>query len=373
MNAPVLSASSARRRIAGRAGHECAHAPPVERPDRADPAEARLAEHPGHAGAGVDRPDRDLVGLASWNGRADRNGARLSRLHDDEHAVGGRGWRGNFLSRRPRARRRAARRRRRACRACAADQSRAWARDLGFVPRVWAAPLCRDGRKRRLARSGDAIFERRLHRQRPRLAHERARQRHPRHGQYALSIDGRVHRRRLADPAVAAVHLWLRPDARARRRRRRGRGHSDDSADGRHPRMVHPERRLACALPLRAPQMGVLRRHSARRRGGRAQHAADDFDRRDDNWPRRRRCRTASRRRLWHGLAIGISAHSLGVRPWRAAGCACRYEYRRRPEQTGFAYRHGRRRDRLRDDGNRSASSRRSGPRRGSTCSAPIR
>ena len=195
---------SARRRLGGSTAHERAHAPVAERPDRADVAQAGVAEHPGHAGAGVDRPDRDLVGFASRNGRADRNGAGLSRLHDDEHAVGGRDRRGNFLSRRARARRRAARGRRRAGRACAFDQPRARACDLGFVPRVRAASLCRDGRQWRLARSGDAIFECRLHRQRPRVAHERACQRHSRHRQHALSVDGHLHRRRLADPAFAA-------------------------------------------------------------------------------------------------------------------------------------------------------------------------
>ena len=48
-------------------------------PIAADAAPARLAERPGHAGAGVDRTDRDLVGLASRNRRADRHGAGLSR------------------------------------------------------------------------------------------------------------------------------------------------------------------------------------------------------------------------------------------------------------------------------------------------------
>ena len=43
----------------------------------ADAAAAGLAEHPGHAGAGLDRADRDLVGLAPRHRRAGRHGAGL--------------------------------------------------------------------------------------------------------------------------------------------------------------------------------------------------------------------------------------------------------------------------------------------------------
>ena len=50
---------------AARRGDEPAHPAPAAGRDRADPAAAGLAEHPGDAGAGLDRPDRDLVGVAS--------------------------------------------------------------------------------------------------------------------------------------------------------------------------------------------------------------------------------------------------------------------------------------------------------------------
>ena len=154
------------------------------------------------------------MGVASGNRRADRNGARLPRLHDDGDAVGGRGRRRHFVGGRPRARRRPAVGRRRARRPCAADQPRARARDLGPVPRLRAAALRRHGRPRRFARGGDAIFERRLRRQHPGVADERARQRGPRDRQHAVSVDGRLHRRRAAHSAVAVVHFRFRPDAR---------------------------------------------------------------------------------------------------------------------------------------------------------------
>ena len=157
--------------------------------------QARLAERAGDAGAGVDRPDRDLVGVASGNRRPDRNGAGLSRVHDDGDAVGGRGRRRHFVGGRPRARGRPAGGRRRARRPRASDQRRPRPRDLGAVPRLRAATLRRHGRPRRLARGGDAIFERRIRRQHSGVADERARQRRPRNRQHAVPVNGDLHRR----------------------------------------------------------------------------------------------------------------------------------------------------------------------------------
>ena len=108
-------------------GDEPAHPAAAARADRADAAAAGLAEHPGDAGAGLDRADRDLVGVASRHRRAGRHGAGVPRLHDDADALGRRHGRRHLLGDRPRARRRTPRRCRRAGAARAPHQSRRWA------------------------------------------------------------------------------------------------------------------------------------------------------------------------------------------------------------------------------------------------------
>jgi MATE family, multidrug efflux pump len=51
------------------------------------PTLLRLAEHFGHAGANLDRADRDLVGVAARHRRVGRHGAGLPHLHDDADAL----------------------------------------------------------------------------------------------------------------------------------------------------------------------------------------------------------------------------------------------------------------------------------------------
>ena len=113
-------------RAAGRAGRgdEPAHPAPAAGRDRADPAADGLAEHPGDDGAGLDRPDRDLVGLEARHRRARRHGAGLPRLHDDADALGRRHRRRHRVGGGARARRQPPRRCRRAGAARPADQPR---------------------------------------------------------------------------------------------------------------------------------------------------------------------------------------------------------------------------------------------------------
>ena len=85
---------------------EPAHAGAAARRDRADLAAHGVAEHPGDAGAGLHRADRDLVGVEARHRCADRHGGGVSRLHDDADAVGRRARRRHFLGDRARARRR---------------------------------------------------------------------------------------------------------------------------------------------------------------------------------------------------------------------------------------------------------------------------
>ncbi len=61
-------------------------------------------------------------------------------------------------------------------------------------------------------------------------------------GNMALPFDGGLHRRRLADPALADFHFRPRPASGHGNRRRRRCGGGDDGADGRHSRLVHPLR-----------------------------------------------------------------------------------------------------------------------------------
>src|SRR5213594_1873770 len=59
------------------------HARAAARSHRAHPAASCLAQYTGHAGSGVYRADRNLVGLASRHRRVGRDGAGISRGHAD--------------------------------------------------------------------------------------------------------------------------------------------------------------------------------------------------------------------------------------------------------------------------------------------------
>src|SRR5437868_1886952 len=77
--------------------------------DRFDLAAACVAERAGDAGAGRDRPDRDVVDRAARHRRARRHGARLSRRHADADDIRRRDGRRHLVRGRARSRRRTAR------------------------------------------------------------------------------------------------------------------------------------------------------------------------------------------------------------------------------------------------------------------------
>ena len=80
------------------------------------------------------------------------------------------------------------------------------------------------GGEGRLAGRSLALLQRRVRRQHPGLADERAGQLDPRHRQHAGAVGRGLRRRGPADPALAAADLRLGPGPRAgHRRRRRGR------------------------------------------------------------------------------------------------------------------------------------------------------
>ena len=264
-------------------GDESAHPPPVARRHRPDAAAPGLAQHPGHDGPGIDRPDRDLVGLASRHRRSHRHGAGLPRLHDDDHAGRWRDRRRHFVRGGPCTRRRSARRCR--CAGLARHPHQPGARHchVGVVPDLRTTDLQRHGRPRRLARGGAEVLERGLRRQRPDLADERAGQRHPRHRQHARSLAGDLPRRRPAGAALARAHLRPRADPGARHRRRRSCRAADDDADDGGAGLVHPLGPLHRPVTPGASQLADVCRHPARRRGRCDQHAADLADGRPDD------------------------------------------------------------------------------------------
>ena len=110
---------------------------------------------------------------------------------------------------------------RRAGLARAGDQSRFRPGVHGARPARRRLAVPRDGRRRRGAGGGAALFRHRVQRRRPAVADERARQRHPRHRQHGGAGHGDLRRRGRARPALALPDLRPRPVPRARRRRRR--------------------------------------------------------------------------------------------------------------------------------------------------------
>ena len=187
-----------------RPGAEPAHPPAAAGSGRADAAAHGVAQHPDHAGAGLDRADRDLLGGAPGHRRAGRHGAGLSGGHADADHLGRRDGRRHLGRDRPRAGPRQPRRRRRPGAARRRHQRRAGPRLLGHHAGVRPADLPGAGRDGRRARSGTPLFQRGVRRQRAAVGDERAGQRHPRHRQHAGAGDRDLRRRRLPGAAVAA-------------------------------------------------------------------------------------------------------------------------------------------------------------------------
>ena len=213
----------------------------THRPDAAAP---RLAEHPRHAGAGLDRAHRDLVGVEARHRRARRHGAGVPGLHDDADAFRRRCGRRHLVCDRPGARGRTPRRCRRARAPRAPHQRRSRRPVLGRGGRLRPAVLHGARRGGRLARGGARLLERGVRRHLARVAYERPRERDPRHRQHARAVARSVHWGGAPRASVAAPHLRHRPDPGARHGRRGRRCRPDQRAD----------RRRARRVPVLAPQ-----------------------------------------------------------------------------------------------------------------------
>ena len=284
----------------------------LEGPILATLLQPRLAEHAGDGRAGLDRPYRDLLGVAARVGCARRHGAGVSRLHDDGHAVGRRGRRRHRLGGRARARRRPPRRRRRARAARARHQSRpgacrprrCFSSSAARSTRRWAAR----------ARSLDAAlaYSNVVFAGNMLLWVMNA---------FASVIRGSGVMQfpslvicigvALLIPLSPLFIFGVGPAARlGDRRRRRGR-RLHDRADGGAARLV---RRLRQGPGAAAAARGCAAICSpiscASARSGARQHAADDVDGGDDDRPRRRRGGARRRRGLRHRRAARISADS---------------------------------------------------------------
>jgi hypothetical protein len=193
-------------------GPQPAHPPPARGPHRPDAAAPRLAKHPRHAGAGLDRAHRDLVGIEARHRRARRHGAGVSGLHDDADAFRRRCGRRHLVCDRPGARGRTPRRCRRARAPRASHQWRPRPPVLGRGGRLRPAVLHGARRGGWLARGGARLLERGVRRHLARVAHERFRERDPRHRQHARAVARSVHWGGAPRAPVAAPHLRHRPD-----------------------------------------------------------------------------------------------------------------------------------------------------------------
>ena len=350
-----------------------AHRPVAARPDRVDLAAAGLAEHPGHAGAGRDRVDRDLFRRPPRHRCARRHGAGVSRLDADADDLGRRHGRRHLVRDRARARRRAARRGRRAGAARRRHPRRA---GLFFttVMLAFGEPIYRalGGRGGELAAAlaySNVVFAGNVF-----IWILNA---------LASAIRGTGN---MLVPAVVicvgvVVLIPLSPclifgigplpalgiagggvALGAVQRRGNGRAWL--------VRLVRPQCRAAA---VRAAALVAHRAASSASAPGRRSLRCRPMSssRSRPRWPRASRRRRG--RRLWHRRAARISAGPAGVRPRRAAGGDGRHQYRRRTAPARAAHRFGRRRDRVRASPRRSASRRRCGRRPGSRCSAAIR
>ena len=178
---------------------QSAHPPAASRRHPADAAAHGVAERARHAGAGVYRADRNLVRVAPRHPCAGGDGSRVSGIHDDADALGGRDGRRHIF-------RHCARHRWWPARGCGRPrvawphhQRRARHGVRRALSRLRREAVSRDGCGWYGAGSCAGLFEHRVRGNGTGLADERGGQRDPRHRQHARALAGRVFRRCVVD------------------------------------------------------------------------------------------------------------------------------------------------------------------------------